>query len=288
MKIFISWSGERSGRVATALATWLPKVIQAVRPWLSSASIDPGTRWNEEVTQALEELQCGVLCLTPENLSAPWILFEAGALSKAVSVSRVIPYLLGFEPRELQGPLAQFQAVRADETGTLRLVSAINTAGGSTFLSPEVLGEAFQVWWPQLAQEIAELAASSLPNTPVPQRSVESMMGEVLELLRAQRLPTGEPDVQRNWISGTAGGGEGFGDLIRHLRRQRIFTQQELAERIQISQAHLSQIESGKVIPSFAVLKKLAAALGIDISILFNSALSGPRNQDDSGPEPAT
>src|SRR6266496_298763 len=128
MRVFISWSGDRSGKVATALQHWIPRVIQSASPWLSSGSIDPGARWSEEVASALEDIECGVLCLTAENLSAPWILFEAGALSKSVSKSRIIPYLVGVDPTQLQGPLAQFQAVSADKGGTFDLLAGINVA----------------------------------------------------------------------------------------------------------------------------------------------------------------
>ena len=98
MRVFISWSGSRSNSLATFLEQWIPRVIQVVEPWVSSASIDPGTRWSDEVSRALEDLQFGILCLTPENLTSPWILFEAGALSKIVLKSHVVPYLFGFEP----------------------------------------------------------------------------------------------------------------------------------------------------------------------------------------------
>lgn len=49
---------------------------------MSATDIDKGTRWREEVGTALDTMKAGIICLTPENLSAEWLLFEAGALSK--------------------------------------------------------------------------------------------------------------------------------------------------------------------------------------------------------------
>ena len=82
MKVFISWSGERSRSIAEALREWLPDVIQAVKPWLSAEDIDKGARWSSDLAHELEDAHVGVICLTPENLEEPWIHFEAGALSK--------------------------------------------------------------------------------------------------------------------------------------------------------------------------------------------------------------
>src|SRR5688572_18638179 len=110
MKVFISWSGERSKAVAVALREWLPDVIQSVHPWLSSEDIDAGLRWNDEVTRELSQTRFGIICLTAENQTAPWILFEAGALAKTIEKTHVVPYLIGLEPTDVQrGPLAQFQ-----------------------------------------------------------------------------------------------------------------------------------------------------------------------------------
>ena len=43
MRVFISWSGERSKRVALTLHTWLPDVIQAIEPWMSRRDLGAGT-----------------------------------------------------------------------------------------------------------------------------------------------------------------------------------------------------------------------------------------------------
>ena len=80
MKIFISWSGEHSNQVAKALSDWLPLVFQSVSVWVSSEHIQAGSRWAHEVSTKLDESDVGILYLTASNLSAPWILFEAGAL----------------------------------------------------------------------------------------------------------------------------------------------------------------------------------------------------------------
>ena len=55
MKVFISWSGERSRLVATALHQWLPLVINDVDPFISS-DIDAGACWQSEVAAGLEKL----------------------------------------------------------------------------------------------------------------------------------------------------------------------------------------------------------------------------------------
>src|SRR6266478_2391290 len=129
MKIFISWSGDRSKAVAQALRQWLPDVIQSVQPWMSAEDIDAGARWGNEVTSELLETRFGIICLTKDNQTAPWILFEAGALSKTVQNTYVIPCLIDLEPSDiLRGPLTQFQANRANKTETLDLVRTVNRA----------------------------------------------------------------------------------------------------------------------------------------------------------------
>jgi hypothetical protein len=47
MKVFISWSGERSNYVARILYEWIPNVIQNVRPWISE-EIPKGVRWSPD------------------------------------------------------------------------------------------------------------------------------------------------------------------------------------------------------------------------------------------------
>jgi hypothetical protein len=75
---------------------WLPSVVQDVEVWVSSQDIGKGEKWSASLWESLSEIEFGILMVTPENARAPWIMFEAGALSKTVK-SRVIPILCGME-----------------------------------------------------------------------------------------------------------------------------------------------------------------------------------------------
>jgi len=103
-------------------------IIQQARPWQSDKDIVAGGRWAVEIGRHLSESQFGIICLTRDNMLAPWLLFEAGALSKSLDASAVTPYLLDVEPSDLTGPLAQFQAKQASREPTFELVRSLNQA----------------------------------------------------------------------------------------------------------------------------------------------------------------
>ena len=171
MRVFLSWSGRRSKRVAEGLRDWLPNVIQAVEPWMSAVDVDAGSRWSSEIAYALQESRFGILSLTPENLNAPWLLFEAGALSKTVTDALVCPYLVGFDAHSLRGPLSQFQAATADRTGTWQLLQAINRALLESSLPEQRLEKAFDVFWPELRSCIDDVTQGGDTDACEPNRA---------------------------------------------------------------------------------------------------------------------
>ena len=159
MKIFISWSGERSKSVAKAIRDWLPCVIASLEPWMSDSDIPSGVRWFDFIARQFDDSKFGIICLTKENRDNQYILFEAGALARTIgNESRICPYLIDLDPKELSiGPLNQFQATKADKEGTWNLIKSINEFLGENSLKEERLQKVFNHWWPELESSIKKL-----------------------------------------------------------------------------------------------------------------------------------
>ncbi len=149
---------------------------------MSAEDIRAGGRWLLEIGTQPEETSFGVVCLKPENLKEPWILFEAGALGKMLRTASVCPYLLGVEPSTIAGPLAQFQMKRANKEETLSLLESMNSSEEpQRQLDDAVLQEVFDKWWPDL-----EAGIKAIPNradVPAP-RSDHDMIEEILDITR--------------------------------------------------------------------------------------------------------
>ena len=172
MRVFISWSGARSRLVAATLREWLPLVLHYVDPWMSEVDITAGGRWALEVGRELEASNFGIICLTPENLAAPWILFEAGALSKTVDKSNVVPYLVDVEFAQVDGPLSQFQAKKSDKESTEKIVRTINSSS-AVRIDEGRLVALFELAWPKLEQRLTTAQTIRDHATPVKRHQTE-------------------------------------------------------------------------------------------------------------------
>lgn len=190
MRVFLSWSGEPSRRVALALRDWLPSVIQSLEPWLSSEDVSAGARWVTEISDALESSKVGIVCLTPDNIHSTWLNFEAGALSRNVDTSLVCLYAVGIAPSELVGPLAQFQCTRADRDDTLRLLLALNQASEHR-LRGERLSQTFDHWWPHLERVLADITTAESQAGERAPSTVEEKLDQILGHLSALRVHGG-------------------------------------------------------------------------------------------------
>jgi len=162
MKVFMSWSGERSHALADALHDWMPLVLHYIEAWLSQADIEAGQRWADQVAKELEESNFGILCISKENVASPWVLFEAGALAKSMQGSRVIPLLLDLEFSDITGPLAQFQAKKVDRAGVFEVIHSLNQLAKSPVPDDRVR-QLFDALWPELEKKVLAIPASAGP-----------------------------------------------------------------------------------------------------------------------------
>ena len=190
VKVFISWSGPTSHKVATILRDWLPSVIQSVEPYVSSEDIDKGARWSTDIAGELNQATFGLLCVTKDNVRAPWLNFEAGALGKSVDKSRVCPVLFRIKRSEVDGPILQFQSTICEKDDVLKLLKAVNTGCAEHGIDDFRLEKTFDVWWPSLLTELDAIVDEILPAAPPdkkqvsPNEQMEKVLEEVLELSR--------------------------------------------------------------------------------------------------------
>ena len=126
MKLFISWSGDKSRKIAELLKILFHKVVQSLEPWVSSEDIETGSVWFSQICNEIREVCNSVIVVTKENKENPWIMFEAGALCRGDDTNRVNIVLVDLEPSEIRAPLSAFNLVRADEDGLRRLMHNLN------------------------------------------------------------------------------------------------------------------------------------------------------------------
>lgn len=185
MKVFISWSGEYSREVAELFKIWLKCVLQASDPWVSSQDIQNGSWWFNEIGDQLSTTTMGIVCLTQGNKDKPWILFETGALTKGLSTSRVCPFLIDLEAKDLTPPLSQLNLTVSDRPGVLSLVKTINLSLKEGALSAEVLSTVFDTYWPQFESKFNDIKlkyANEPDNRP---RDNNDILSEVLSTVRS-------------------------------------------------------------------------------------------------------
>jgi hypothetical protein len=182
VKVFISWSGERSHQLAKVMHEWLPEIMQQVDCWLSSEDISKGTRWSRELDKRLESYNQGIICVTPDNMNSPWLNFEAGALAKSFHEGKVRPVLLDLATADLVGPLSQFQTTIArSRDDMLDFVKSINR-DCSPPLDDQRLVRVFKRSWPDFQHRLDELPSDSGGGS---RRDVADMVRELLDLVRS-------------------------------------------------------------------------------------------------------
>jgi hypothetical protein len=206
--IFLCWSGNRSQRLADALRTYLPTFIPGLvgnagdTSLFMSADIAKGSRWFDEVERELDKADAGLVCVTREALQSGWIHFEAGALARAVRKNdqarrgTLYTYLLGVQPDELRGPLAEFQSTRFEREDTKKLCAAIVSSMTQDGPAREIWERAFDENWTHFQEAVKAIG-------PLP---ADELIPDLEELFR--RKTFNEPldeCTRQSWIDRFAG-----------------------------------------------------------------------------------
>lgn len=186
MKIFLCWGKPLSHAIAGALNEWLPLIIQAIKPFYSP-ELDKGTKWSNEIDDALEGTKFGIVCLTPDNLDNPWIHYETGALSKTKD-ALIWTLLYNVKHEEITLPLSKFQHTLTEQDDILRLLKTINKRlkdVGEDPLPEPRLEETFKQFWPKLEAKLKE-ANKLLSKETIKPRGQDEILTEILDTVRSQ------------------------------------------------------------------------------------------------------
>jgi hypothetical protein len=184
LNVFLSWSGPVGRLVAQAWFEWLPRVLQAAKPWLSDETIPKGSQWFSEIHRNLRAADVGIACLTRDSLSAPWLLYEAGVLSRG---NDLFTFLFELKPADVAWPLAQFQHTTETFEDVTKLVGTINERMISP-LSDQRLKQTVEVHWPIFQTLLAEIHDGLPQPNNQPVRSDRELLEELLALARRETI----------------------------------------------------------------------------------------------------
>jgi len=203
IKIFISWSGEKSKAVAEALRKWMPRVIgkKYIDSWMSEHDITAGAEWRNELRKALRTARYAIVCITETNYNSPWINYEVGYLVGANDTKAgagnigICPYLCGVSKDEIKKtPLDAYQAKSGNKEETLKLIEAIHKAAGEP-LEEDQLQIIFEKYWIDLENDLKNLPhepveePKSLPHEPGASQISESVEEDLFVYLQEKQKP---------------------------------------------------------------------------------------------------
>jgi hypothetical protein len=175
-------------------------MIQDLKPFMSKHDLSSGVRWTEQLSKELEQSNFGIVCLTPDNLQSPWILFEAGALTKHVEGRACCLLLRGLSLADVSGPLSQFQNRMFSRAEFQKLLFDMNELIDGS-LDKANLQMIVDKWWPDLEEEVTAALADPALDAPIEHKRDQSdMLEELLLLVRniqrsLEARPTTELDI---------------------------------------------------------------------------------------------
>jgi hypothetical protein len=157
MKLFISWSQDFSMEVAKALETFITSVLQNAEPWMSTSKLKPGDAWKREIFENLQGVNTGMLVVTKENFLKPWLLFEAGAISKGDISNKIIVFLVDLTVDELGDPLQTYQTCDRSRDSMWKMIEGINRPGQQGAVPSERIRSTFVLHHEEFIRRLEEI-----------------------------------------------------------------------------------------------------------------------------------
>ena len=147
-----------------------------------------GLQWLPELNKNLSTTGFGLLVLTADNKNAPWLVFEAGVISKALPDKHCCPLLCDLKQTDVSGPLAQFQStVVTAKDDMLKLARTMNEASGTSNVDDQRLTKWFNMAWDDFAKKTGDVLAT---KTTAPSAAAKAgptdreLLEEVLQTTR--------------------------------------------------------------------------------------------------------
>jgi hypothetical protein len=195
INLLLSWSGDSSKEIAEVFNTWLRVYSTELDIFFSPDKIEAGMRWNDELSQKLQDCDIGIFIYTRQNLDSLWMAFEAGALSKKIKTGKVIPLIFGEPELKLKPPISQFQAKRFSEKGVLETLESINSCLVSR-KSKDDLNDFMKVAWQQLDSDINSVLNKYMESNISPTVDNSEILNNLYSLIRTS--PVYNPDFANN------------------------------------------------------------------------------------------
>lgn len=221
LKIFISWSGDLAKSIALVWHDLLLEMFDRTTPWVSDLDIEAGARPLDDIKRELDGTSFGIIVVTPENQNAPWLNFEAGALSKALSdaTTRVMPSLVNFtSPSQVTSPLKQFQGNLLNQEGVMKILKTIARGVNAEWTTKE---RAFnRAWTPEYEQRFNDCLVNAVNPAKPSTRPPEEMLDELLTITRdISRRIDSKNSPTTDWLGGYSDAKRLEEDMSRYINQ---------------------------------------------------------------------
>ena len=160
IKVYIAWSGETSKEVASILKSWLPLMNSHIEVFVSGTDVPLGADWRDNLLQTRAACDCAIFCCTQDNISSPWLCFEAGQMSAAEKHL----YFMMFDTLPVQiktpTPLRMFPFFTFEKEGLRSVAYDLNRLCGKWQIPPETFDPMFDGLYPTVKKMLAQVRDS--------------------------------------------------------------------------------------------------------------------------------